>query len=150
MSDVAAASSPHELFQVIGREFVETAPAGWATGTITFTRVGNTSQLQAIAVDDTGRVLGGRPTRTMSRAFNRLREMLAQPDKGAFLTAQFTVRASDGNISVDFDYDGEPRFDAPIHPGHYVEELDQHPRAPELVPDWWRMRLAEAERGTGT
>ena len=146
MSDDAHTPAPHDLLQVIGREFVDKAPPGWAEGTITFCRVGNTSQMQAIAYDGHHNVVGGRTTRTMSRAFNDLRRVFTQPGKGAFLTARYTLKASDGSITVDYDYDSEPAFDAPIDPGHYVEELQQNPRSPEHIPAWWQERIIEARR----
>lgn len=141
---------PPDLLQVIGREFIDSAPKGWVTGTATFARVGNTSELRVLAFDARGTVIGGRPTRPMSRAFNTLREMLTQPGKGAFLTATYRLRASDGEMTVDFDYDHEPTFDAPIDPGHYAEELEQHPRASDAIPDWWHKRIAQGKQSDDT
>ena len=144
----ASGATPPDMIQIIGRELVGLAPEGWVTGTAVFMRVGNTAQLQVLAFDAQGGVLGGSPSRTMSQAFNTLREMLAQPGKGAFLTATYNLRA-DGELSVDFNYDDEPAFGAPTDPSHYVEELQQHPRRPEAIPTWWQERVAQAHRSSG-
>ncbi len=138
--------TPEVLLQVIGREFVDNAPKGWATGELLFMRVGKTAWLRGSAFDTSGNVIGGPGTRVMIKAFDDLRRLLAQPGKGAFLTARFTLRASDGHMRVDYDYDHEPVFDAPIHPGHYVEELERNPREPERIPEWWLEKIEQSKR----
>lgn len=146
MSDVPLPPSPEALLQIIGREFVNVAPNGWVRGEILFMRVGKTGSFSAAAFPASGERIGLKVTRPMMRAFDDLRAAMTQPGKGAFLTARYALTAANGQIDVDYDYDHEPAFDVPIHPGHYVEELEQNPRAPEIIPEWWRIKVEEAER----
>lgn len=76
--------TPEILLQIIGREFVDNAPTGWATSELLFMRVGKTARLRGSAFDTAGNVIGGPGTRVMVKAFDDLRRLLSQPGKGAW------------------------------------------------------------------
>lgn len=78
-----------------------------------------------------------------------LRRALYQPGKGAWLSANVAVDVS-GKYSFDYNYDKrphwnsrtsllEPRPDRPVRPSDiaFVEDLEQFPRSPENIPDWY-------------
>lgn len=141
---------PIELQQVIGREFLRTVPEdGWVRGVITFRQVGKTYEACAEALDSEGRYVGGKPTMTMTTAFRELRRAFAQPGKGAWFTATYSI-TPDHRISIDFDYDHEPRWASPTALGHHLEEWEQFPRTPEHTPAWLAERLEQARALRGS
>ncbi len=139
-----AERDPVEMQQVIGVEFLRTAPReGWERGVITFRQVGKTYEARVEALSADGEYVGGRPTLAMTTAFRELRRAFAQPGKGTWLTAVATI-TPDGHVSIDLDYDGEPQWRTPTALGHYLEEWEQHPRSPEHTPAWLAERLDQA------
>ncbi|NCT91016.1 hypothetical protein GXB85_08660 [Cellulomonas sp. APG4] len=142
--------NPVDLQQTIGREFLSTVPrSGWVTGVVTYRQVGNAFQAEASATDEAGQHVGGSTTMPMIRAFRGLRAALAQPGKGAWFTAVLTL-TPEGRMSFDFDYDSEPAWQPSKAVGHYLEEWEEFPRAPEHTPAWLAERLEQArtERGS--
>ena len=136
-------TNPGELVQVIAYEFVVAAPPDWATGTITYIRVGRTAETRVRAYDADGSSLGATSSRTMRRALKQLRHLMARPDKGTWFTATCRLSAP-GAFTFDFEYDAEPAFEPQIDPRHYLEEWELHPRDPEYTPPWLSERLAQA------
>ncbi len=135
---------PVELQQVIGMEFMNSAPRdGWTTGVVTYRQVGNAFQAEATAMDPTGQHIGGSTTTPMVMAFRDLRGAFARPDTGTWFTAVLTITPA-GEMSFDFDYDTEPAWHAPKSVGHYLEEWGQYPRSPEHTPAWLAERLDQA------
>jgi hypothetical protein len=131
-------SSPQ---QQIFEAFAAAAPTNWRTGRITYRMAGRTSEFSVSATDEDGTVSSpGVAGFELGDAVEELRERMAQPGKGAWLSATIELEAS-GRISIDVDYDGEPAWDAPVVDETYVEEQELHPRDDEFQPPWYRDKL---------
>lgn len=142
-------ADPTLLYQQISDAFRAAAPDGWTVGHVTYRCAGKTAEYQALATMPDGRKVGfGRIPRSLSEAFRALRDSMYQPGKGAWYTAIATLYR-DGRFSLDLDYDHEPQWFTPTHPGHYVEDLEQYPRSEENIPPWLRDRLTEASEREG-
>jgi hypothetical protein len=89
-----------------------------------------------------------------------LREALARPDRGAWLSANLTVDTA-GAFAFSYDYDRRPYWNtsgSPYDPpadgtriapddDAFAADLARHPRDPELVPEWYP--TAPAATGSG-
>jgi hypothetical protein len=73
----------------------------------------------------------------------QLREAMYRPGAGTWFKAAMTVTRA-GSMDVDFNYDDEPDWDAPIDPHMYVQDLQKFPREDAAIPKWLHDRLAEA------
>lgn len=77
------------------------------------------------------------------KAVGRLRATMHREGAGTWFSATFRV-TPEGSATAAFDYDGEPRWDAPPAPGDYVRDLERFPRDAAHIPGWLAARLAEA------
>ena len=70
--------------------------------------------------------------------------MMYQPGAGTWFTFALDI-TSDGRAQSSFDYDNEPEIPE-ADPTVYLTDQEKFPRDVENQPDWYRGRLAEAER----
>lgn len=132
------------LQQQIFTAFAAAAPANWQAGRITYRMAGRTSEFSASATEADGKVSFVNVSGfELGDVIEELREVMAQPSKGAWLSATVELQAS-GQITIDVDYDTEPAWDVDVVAETYVEEQQLHPRDPELQPAWYRERLRVA------
>jgi hypothetical protein len=80
---------------------------------------------------------------------DELRRVMYQRGKGTWFSAQWTITNTGGSgekisASVSFNYDDEPVWRRPAHPGLYALDLEAFPRDEESIPDWLRQKVAEA------
>ncbi|MEI7057781.1 agglutinin cell wall attachment protein [Nocardioides sp. CCNWLW239] len=85
---------------------------------------------------------------------DELRRVMYEPDKGAWFSARWTIASREGeedgvtrnSTTVVFNYDDEPVWRWPAHPGLYAIDLETFPRAAEHVPTWLRQKVSGAQR----
>jgi hypothetical protein len=132
------------LYQRIGRALIEDAPSGWERVEMVYWQAAKTggSQERVTLADGSTKWLA-HVGRDYDRAVWELRQALYQEGKGAWYTARGVV-TRDGRIELDFDYDNEPQWDAPVVPLTYVEDLEMFPRDLEHQPEWLREKIREA------
>ncbi|GAA2816955.1 hypothetical protein GCM10010470_60460 [Saccharopolyspora taberi] len=73
----------------------------------------------------------------------KLRMLLHTPERGAWFSARITINAP-ATIDFHYNYDFEPRWNPPIDPACYVEDLEMFPRDRHTTPEWLLDRIAEA------
>ncbi|MFE3545204.1 hypothetical protein ACFXK0_19770 [Nocardia sp. NPDC059177] len=67
-----------------------------------------------------------------------LREVMARPGSGAWLTAEIQV-TDDGRAATRFDYNSEIEWTLGQPEGRdYQLELEKYPRDAEHIPQWWQ------------
>lgn len=93
------------------------------------------------------------PPDTVLPLIDELRRVMYQPGKGAWFSARWTITNSSGNgdkisANVAFNYDDEPIWRRPAHPGLYALDLEAFPRDEESTPDWLRQKVDEARRAS--
>lgn len=64
-------------------------------------------------------------------------------DTGAWFSMRYTITPP-GSYGVDFGYDTEPEFTAPVPPTAFEQDLERFPRTEAHTPDWLRDKLAQA------
>ena len=129
-----------DLYQRIANSALANLPEKWQTAQITIYMLSSLSHLEAEYTNDT-QAAPGRfvPSFDAVRAFEGLRELTAQPGKGAWYSAVFTMDRA-GTFNVEFDYDTKPSFPYKIDDEDYREDLEAFPRDPEHIPDWMPVR----------
>jgi hypothetical protein len=78
----------------------------------------------------------------LSKAMKRLREASYREGSGTWFGVHVTVTAS-GSATVEYNYDDEPQWDAPVDPVVYVRDQEKFPRDEDRQPEWLKQRLAE-------
>ena len=80
----------------------------------------------------------------LNQATDELRAACYRKDVGTWFSAKITVTAG-GSASAEYNYDQEPDGgDVPIDSGAYLSDLAVFPRAEDKLPDWLKLKLAEA------
>jgi len=80
---------------------------------------------------------------------DELRRVMYEPGKGAWFSARWTIACEGGETpttNVAFNYDDEPVWRWPAHPGLYAIDLETFPRDEERVPGWLREKVKGARR----
>lgn len=100
-----------------------------------------------------GRVDYALPPDSVLPLIDELRRVMYQPGKGAWFSARWTITNGGGNgekisANVAFNYDDEPVWRRPAHPGLYALDLETFPRDEESIPDWLRQKVDEARRAS--
>lgn len=67
--------------------------------------------------------------------FAGLRRLMYRPDTGTWFSARLTVTAQ-GDYRSDYDYENQPRFDPPVDPALFAEDLRAFPRDSSHLPAW--------------
>ncbi|GAA3338439.1 hypothetical protein GCM10017714_09700 [Curtobacterium pusillum] len=127
---------------------MRTLGEGWASCHDVFVEVGNTKQLNGILSTFDGQsARRPAPAIELYGAWSRLREVMAGPDRGAWLTGHLKV-SSDGRYSMDFEWDERPVWPSSVGTGGRVQrgrdversalltDLLRYPRIPEMTPRW--------------
>ncbi|QNN63915.1 agglutinin cell wall attachment protein [Leucobacter denitrificans] len=89
------------------------------------------------------------PPRDILPLIDELRKVMYRPGVGTWFSAVWTLtKDASGEVSADvsFNYDDEPEWSDPIHPGLYGIDLEDFPRDEEHIPVWLQERLAEARK----
>ena len=76
----------------------------------------------------------------------RLRNGMYKQDTGTWFSMRYTITPP-GSYGVDFGYDDEPRFAAPVPPAAFAQDLERFPRSEEHTPEWLGRILARAQGG---
>jgi hypothetical protein len=135
---MAQPADPIEHYKVIARTIAEKAPQGWTKARMTYRSVSTVSEPEtAYEMADGSSKVKVVMSFDLTRAFDALRQIMYQPGKGTWFTAEFTL-TREGHFSTDFDFDHEPQWHAPIGAAAYARELKDFPRSPEHTPDWLR------------
>lgn len=92
-----------------------------------------------------------RPPDTILALTDELRRVMYEPGRGAWFSARWTIASGEGEgekhaTKVVFNYDDEPVWRWPAHPGLYALDLETFPRADDRVPDWLRQKVNGARR----
>ena len=71
-------------------------------------------------------------------AIRRLRESMANPTNGAWLSVVAKIPRT-GEPEFDYDYTSQPNWfvGADMAPALYIDDLRNFPRAPGYIPDWY-------------
>lgn len=82
---------------------------------------------------------------------DELRRVMYQPGKGVWFSARWTITKTGGDggtmsARVSFNYDDEPMWPRPAHPGSYILDLEAFPRDEASLPDWLRQKVNDARR----
>jgi len=76
----------------------------------------------------------------------RLRNGMYKQDTGTWFSMRYTITPP-GSYGVDFVYDTEPEFTAPVPPTAFEQDLERFPRSDEHTPEWLGRVLARAQGG---
>lgn len=135
------------LLQRIAQGLVKEAPAGWASARLLCRVVGPRVEVLSAATPEGGeeKVLPGLP-QEVGAALVELRDVTADPAKGAWYTALITVEST-GKVTLNFDRNSEPQWAKPVPAATFAEDLRRYPRDEENTPGWLRDRLTEAGAG---
>ncbi|MEU4740684.1 immunity protein YezG family protein [Actinosynnema sp. NPDC023658] len=129
-----------DVYQKIVDASLANLPDDWNTARITIYMLSSQSHLGAeYTTQNVEAPIKFVPTFDALRAFKELRELTAQPGKGAWYTAIFKMDRS-GKFDVEFDYDIKPAFPYDVDDEDYHEDLDEYPREPEYIPEWMPAR----------
>ena len=82
----------------------------------------------------------------VAEAVERLRHAQALPRHGAWLRSHLWMDADKGVLHQESDWMGEPDLgdgEGELDAGRCAEELEMHPREPELTPHWLRTRAEQ-------
>ncbi|PPB49533.1 hypothetical protein C4K88_07530 [Arthrobacter pityocampae] len=69
---------------------------------------------------------------------------MAQFGKGTWISLTM-VLTPDGGLTLDYNYDRETGFGLSVTANDFSLELASYPRDKELVPAWWRERIARGD-----
>lgn len=90
-----------------------------------------------------------RPPDTILSLTDELRRVMYEPGKGAWFSARWTIACEGGETpttNVAFNYDDEPVWRWPAHPGLYALDLETFPREEDRIPAWLRQKVNGARR----
>lgn len=90
-----------------------------------------------------------RPPDTILALTDELRRVMYEPGKGAWFSARWTIACEGGvtpTTNVAFNYDDEPVWRWPAHPGLYALDLETFPRDEDRIPAWLRQKVNGARR----
>lgn len=90
-----------------------------------------------------------RPPDTILALTDELRRVMYDPSKGAWFSARWTIACEGGETpttNVAFNYEDEPVWRWPAHPGLYALDLETFPRDEDRIPAWLRQKVNGARR----
>ncbi|MBB3092121.1 agglutinin cell wall attachment protein [Nocardioides albus] len=91
-----------------------------------------------------------RPPDSVLSLTDELRRVMYEPGKGAWFSARWTIASGEdeqtSSPQVVFNYDDEPVWRWPAHPGLYAIDLETYPRDEDRVPGWLRQKVNGAQR----
>lgn len=134
----------------IARTFIAAIDGDWDRGVISGATVGGTGSARHEISRPDGTISRIRVPRSILRSFSKLRELMYQPGRGVWFSAQVEVAPS-GDFEFTFNYErrvylspeGGDLFE-PIAPkddllkdDSYVRDLEQFPRDEQFIPDWY-------------
>ncbi|MFD0692098.1 immunity protein YezG family protein [Actinomadura fibrosa] len=122
------------------------APLGWEEVVLTERFLYRVSEEVVMAKSVSGEVVNFSISHEcdLDEIFDELRAMMYERGKGAWFTVEFRLSRS-GRFSIDYDFDNEPEWAAPVVPESYVEDLERFPREPENIPAWLQEKLDAVE-----
>jgi len=122
---------------------VVAVPSGWERARLDVRQLGwSRERLATVTVgSDTWKPIPHASQPAIEHIDN-LRDATASPGTGAWFTAVITV-TSDGEVTTEFDYDSEPDIEMPLDLGDFTDELENWPRDPEHIPEWFSRRMEE-------
>jgi hypothetical protein len=85
------------------------------------------------------------PPMTVYTPLDELKSAAAVPNRGTWLSLIMKL-SSDGELTVDYNFDDKPQFDIDISTDDYELELRRFPRNEESVPLWWRERIEQGDQ----
>lgn len=77
------------------------------------------------------------------KAVHELRNVMYRPGTGTWYTLVLTI-TQPGDVDVDFEYNAEPEWAAPISPDYYATDQQEFPRDEASQPEWLKKQLALA------
>jgi hypothetical protein len=92
-----------------------------------------------------------RPPDSVLSLTDELRRVMYVPGKGAWFSARWTIASREAGEEANppqiaFNYDDEPVWRWPAHPGLYAIDLETFPRDDDRVPGWLRQKVNGARR----
>jgi hypothetical protein len=92
-----------------------------------------------------------RPPDSVLSLTDELRRVMYEPGKGAWFSARWTIASGEVDEEknppqIVFNYDDEPVWRWPAHPGLYALDLETFPRDDDRVPAWLRQKVNGARR----
>lgn len=143
--------TPQEAFNALGVQLFRMLRPGDLRVVLTAAMVGALAdvQVQVFGPDGDLETAEGayrvvESTDDLVEAVRRLRTLTADPERGAWFTAQVRVGA-DGAASVRTRPDDEPSLDV-ADPTAWVDDLEAFPRTPENIPAWLGERVEAGRR----
>lgn len=126
--------------------------SGWQRSTSVFVSLGVTARIEQAV--DTGVAVIHTPPADLAEfeAWSRLREVMAEPDQGAWFTGRLRLDSS-GAYQFEFSWDDEPRWpllididgqlvdSLPVENSELREDMVMHPRPAATTPPWLIERL---------
>jgi hypothetical protein len=122
--------------------------AGWAVCEDIFVQLGGAGQIGGVIQTSDGQTVA-RPTPSFElfTAWDRLRSVMALPDKGTWFTGRLRLEHS-GRYSFDFEWDEEPVWPtvvsaggvivsgSPVDRSALLEDLNRYERSSQYLPEW--------------
>lgn len=81
-------------------------------------------------------------------AARELRAITYSPEEGAWFAVTFTITAA-GRMSVDYDRQSRPLWDAAPSASDFAKDLQRFPRASTSIPGWLADEIAAGHMETG-
>ncbi len=141
--------------EAIARTVLEAMPdEPWTEVRLFGSDIGGARACWLLTLDDQGTLGSLSPPAGLADRVSALKQLMADPDQGAWFLARLTVARS-GAYAFDYEYDqriywNQASLTAPLiapadgsapQPSdeHYRDELARHPRSAEATPDWLRL-----------
>lgn len=109
---------------------------GWASCRVEYRKAGRVAESQVWLTGAEGAAEIVESPFPMISALKRLREVMADQHRGAWLSVTLTVKP-DGKCVFDYNYDVRPAWTVQPTDETYIEDLAQYPRPVNQVPSWY-------------
>jgi hypothetical protein len=124
----------------------------WRQVTLKVRTLGFVSEADTVLVDESGTATTvGTPT-DAAVAMLHLREDMATPEHGTWLSAVVTLTrepaAAEVEMNIHYEYDERPQWHIEPHDLTYIEDLERHPRSENEIPGWYPRRTSGADRAS--
>lgn len=134
-----------ELLQDLARTLVAVVPQGWQQLTYLVRVIGaHRSGVFAVQEAD-GQVRQMEVPDGVQDTVDALKRSGFQEGKGTWLSMIISVHHSN-QFNTEYNHDTEPDLPTGVSPLAYAQELERFPRDHDLVPDWLRVRLQQAQQ----
>jgi hypothetical protein len=137
-------SEQHELEVALARVVDGSVRPGWETMRFEAWAIGGVMSYELFTLRD-GVEEQSIPPTAVYKPLKNLKMAAAVPDKGTWLSMIMTL-SSNGVLTVDYTFDDNPQLDVDVSADDYELELKRFPRADDLVPAWWRERIARGDK----